>query len=885
MSDSNKSTSKYFSEMAEQDRLHYNPKTGTSNLIEWNKKLALFMEALFGSKCSSVFREKALPKYMNGPYVPDKDLPTGNDAVAVEARKLDYTQWFKRKEEFSADLPKVISVLQTGTMTESSLQRIRDTREAEMDAAIRNQDVLEVLDIVWTCHQYRGRAYRVSDQRKVQREFAVFDYHDGETYVGLRRRFNELMEKMSNFSVIETDFNKMYQFLLASAKYPNSRISEQAMKYLGLADDNSKFPKSINAVYEELISLEEVEAQIRSDSKRGNRDTGSVHMITGASKTRAQPKNSIPKPLQATKQVLSAHSAVNKSLKKRFEQKSQSQGSRTNSYPRNVATEAWAEQEMLKTGKSHSEVLDTLRPCDKCGKKRHLSKDCRSGQNNSNTNSNGSSYRSSNNRKPSGRPVKKGGVHAAKASREEGEVSDPEMSSWHGHVFTVRGRSSGTDSDMPELVSNSDSSSSEAESVDISYRKYKANNLMLYNEITRPFSGQLAGYRQGKGSTALDTISTEDAECLERARRYGAQIPLPVEESTSTNSVYVVYESIQSSDKELHTFDQDVNNVIPFSSTFDNSELRQTYIALCPSKRSIGFSPEALERVKINSPLLWTSRMDSDCESIESYVYGENDLDPPSDIDREVLSIQLQLDKERSLPVHSEKREVEQSATPSVFVARIVENKVSPDSQPSSSTDSNERASPINWDFPFPDEEHMCLMINPRVMVRFIDSDTLTSWILARESNIPEIRNRWRVITAFLNSGLERLEEGELGIVYDYTRGSSPRALGVYLPDDDPDGFHLGRNGEFLERVRINGWLIAHGVSDFYFSLPNMQQTWNELHHSLRIASVLQQRSVLEYVSGPPSADPKVRVRVKWYFHPTHLALLQSYYQIVHLQS
>ena len=56
------------------------------------------------------------------------------------------------------------------------------------------------------------------------------------------------------------------------------------MKYLGLADDNSKFPKSINAVYEELISLEEVEAQIRSDSKRGNRDTGSVHMITGASK-------------------------------------------------------------------------------------------------------------------------------------------------------------------------------------------------------------------------------------------------------------------------------------------------------------------------------------------------------------------------------------------------------------------------------------------------------------------------------------------------------------------------------------------------------------------------------------------------------------------------
>jgi len=342
------------------------------------------------------------------------------------------------------------------------------------------------------------------------------------------------------------------------------------------------------------------------------------------------------------------------------------------------------------------------------------------------------------------------------------------MSSWHGHVFAVHGRSSGTDSDMPELVSNSDTSSSEVESLDISYRKYKANNLMLYNEITKPFSGQLAGYRQGKGSTALDIISTEDAECLEHARRYGAQIPIPVEESTSTNSVYSVYKSIQLADKEFHTFDQDVNNfIIPFSSTFDKSESRQTYKALCPSKRSIGFSPEALERVRINSPLVRTSHIDPESESVESYIYGENDLDPPSDLEQEALSIQVQLDKEISLPANSDKIEVEQSTTSRVFVARIVENKVSPESQPSSSSNSNERASPINWDFPFPDEEHMCLMINPRVMVRFIDSDTLTSWILARESNIPEIRNRWRVITGFLNSGLERLEEGELGIVYD----------------------------------------------------------------------------------------------------------------------
>jgi hypothetical protein len=160
--------------MPEQDRLHYNTKTGTSNLIDWHKKMVLFMEALYGSKCSSVFRDKLLPKYMS-PYVPDKDLPSGDDAVALEARKLDYSQWFQQRKEFTADLPKVIAVLQTGTMTESSHQRIRDTREAEMEVAIKGQDILEVMDIIWTSHQYRGRAYKVSDQRKVQKEFAIFD--------------------------------------------------------------------------------------------------------------------------------------------------------------------------------------------------------------------------------------------------------------------------------------------------------------------------------------------------------------------------------------------------------------------------------------------------------------------------------------------------------------------------------------------------------------------------------------------------------------------------------------------------------------------------------------------------------------------------------------
>jgi hypothetical protein len=135
-------------DLPDKSKLYYNAKSGTSNLIDWNKDVTLHMERLFGSKVSSIFRNKTLPPYMVGPYVPDRDLPQGNDALAVEARKLDYSEWFSARKQFKQDAPKVISLLQTGTMTDSSRQRIKDTREAEMEEAIRNQDLIEVLALI-----------------------------------------------------------------------------------------------------------------------------------------------------------------------------------------------------------------------------------------------------------------------------------------------------------------------------------------------------------------------------------------------------------------------------------------------------------------------------------------------------------------------------------------------------------------------------------------------------------------------------------------------------------------------------------------------------------------------------------------------------------------
>ena len=565
MSDKNKNTY----EMSERDRLYYNNKTGTSNLIEWSKSVALFMEALFGSKVSPVFREKVLPGYMIGPYVPSTDLPTGNDAVSVEARKLDYQQWFQYKKDFQQDLPKVISVLQTGTMTETSLQRIRDTREAEMEAAIKKHDILECIEVIWSSHQYRGRAYRVSDQRKIHKEFATFDHVEGETLIALKRRFNELLEKMKNFSVVETDFNKMYQFLLATAKYPNSRVSEQAMKYLGLADDSTNFPKSVNNVYEELISLEEIQAQVRSDTRRDStRATGSVHVTAGKTKSRVV--------TQTHQQVLSAHAAVNKSLKKKFEAKHNNNNNNNGARSNNPMTQAWLEQEILRTGKSAQDLLKTLKPCSHCGKGMHMSGDCRfKGSNKSSNSSTNSNSNKNYNKKPSGRFVKRAGVHITNGAREDGEESESELSNWKASVYSINGRISADESeedfdDLPPLIDNEDDSSSD----DDNWTRHQDR----VRRLNAPFASQVPMDQRPRGYTLPDNF--EDSY-LPRSHKRTKSI------ATSNPEVYSVqsYEDASATHNALYNYDQAYDSMPELVSNSDSSasEHSHTMRYICKS--------------------------------------------------------------------------------------------------------------------------------------------------------------------------------------------------------------------------------------------------------------------------------------------------------------
>jgi hypothetical protein len=755
---------------------------------------------------------------------------------------------------------------------------------------------------------------------------------------------------MKDFGVVETDFNKMYQFLMAVAKYPNSRVSEQAMKYLGMADDPARFPKSVNNVYEELISLEEVQNQIRADSRRDNSNAaGSVHITSGKQINKAKSSDgSVGK----MSQVLSAHAAVNKSLKKKFEQKHQS----NSSYGGNPFTEARIESEMLRTGSSYQDVRKGMGPCPHCNREGHLGKDCRAraGTNktnnfgprsNSGNSQNRGSFRprrpqssgdnrNSNNSKSSSRPFKRAGVHSAVGSGarrrdyEDGEVSESELSNWKASVYSLHGRiitssvAQNSDSDsMPELISNSDSSSSDEESTSAGNKRTNNNDISLFTRLTNKFLSQQDADQRAEGSSPPNKFVDQYLSSTIRAAiAYGAHIP-------ASNSNLSGFDS--STQKDVQTYGLDIDkDVVANKSTYliDEPTERMSK-SLSKSPKKVEFTQNAQESHMRNSectynrfqspppPDMCSSATDSDA----SYRFQESDVEQSSEVDPEVMKSYDFIGERQSQPYcividnsnmsnlvekiydqpctnkcqyDCDRKRMRQSyttkwcdslkftesgqflgaraQTASAFTTNgkvlsdsLVADEtadVSMQSDEESEPNTDEHVTPPEYhrllltptthkasdyhdeslpepkytDYPFPTEGFRCLMIADRVMVRFEDGQAVSSWILARESNIPEIRRRWDSAVAFLTSGLDQLEEEEIGICFDYCRGSSHRAHGVFLPDEDPEGHHLGPNGEFLGRVRINNWLIAYGVWEFQFTLPSMAQTWAELEYLYR---------------------------------------------------
>jgi hypothetical protein len=442
--------------MPERDRLIFFPRTGQSTLLDWNKKMTLFMEAVFGAKASPVFRERMLPRCMRSDqYIPSPGLPEGDDPVSVKAREIDYSEWRQERREFITSQAQMVSTYMTGTLSQSSLDRIKDTRETDMDQAIANSDILSVHKIVWECHQYRGKTFKVADQQRVQQEFTMFNIVSGESLVSLKRRLSELLEKMKNYDVPPSDFQVMFTFLMAAAKHSSIQVQDICLNYLKHIDDDTKFPSNLNEVYEEMTNITDVVNQVANRHKSRQSHEGSVHQaalrqqIKSMSDKRQKGNNNNNKGHQPKGQVNSAYSNINKNVKKKLENQTMSGKSK------NVHTEKHCREMMAKNPNlTYRNCLDSLPPCARCRKRWHLESDCRKG----NDHNKGEKKHVGGPKKPSRKKyvAAKGKVNNAVGRSKNFYEDLADDSDWIGSVFAVVGCQECYNPITPKVVFSSD---------------------------------------------------------------------------------------------------------------------------------------------------------------------------------------------------------------------------------------------------------------------------------------------------------------------------------------------------------------------------------------------------------------------------------------------
>ena len=308
-----------------------------------------------------------------------------------------------------------------------------------MDLAVNDSDILRVHQIVWDCHQYRGKTFKVADQQRVQREFTLFNFISGESLPSLRRRLSELLEKMKNYDVSPTEFQIMYTFLMAAARYPNSHVQDICVNYLKEVDNPNEFPTDLSEVYEEMISTQDVVNQVANRGSQRQNHEGSVHQTALRQNIKSlqnkrhkadDKKKQFRKPMKQAAQVNSAYSNINKSVRKKLETHTLS-GRPKNKFADEAVDQMMAANPSLSRGDCYKRIK-----CDTCGRYGHMTKDHKSPQGQSNYKPKGPSANSAKKSFRSKRP-KKGRVNNTNGRKVN--FQDDESVGWIGSVFAIRG--------------------------------------------------------------------------------------------------------------------------------------------------------------------------------------------------------------------------------------------------------------------------------------------------------------------------------------------------------------------------------------------------------------------------------------------------------------
>ena len=383
---------------------------GSSNLERWRFELVLFLKLLYRGYAKVVVDMKVPESYL-GKFIPSQDNEDDESLSSEQLKlKMEHDYKFFREEQRGWNNIKgamITSIIQT--LSNESIKKITMAGDTEWKNAILNEDVISVMNQIIEAHNYKsaGTTSTYTDKRDARRDFDNITLINSENISAFNQRFNNMIKKLKDIDILKEFETRdiIFSYLRPLAAYNHKEIATTCIEYLSNIEDSDKFPKDLLELQKSFFNKEHTILQHGIKSKDSNKFT-TINMADAELPSEIDLPNGFK--LVKDGDVFQVFTTTKSSKKKKKgNKKSDKEKVRDGHLPStsiqsthngnkvegkgkkysNPNTEAYIKKQLdADTSLTYKEVKDALK-CNKCGKSRHISTDCKE-SNKANSNQN-----------------------------------------------------------------------------------------------------------------------------------------------------------------------------------------------------------------------------------------------------------------------------------------------------------------------------------------------------------------------------------------------------------------------------------------------------------------------------------------------------------------